>query len=252
MVETLETSAGKRVTKSPLSNAEAASVRRTIDNARRIIGGKTSARVGRLTESKSFSTSPARILEMVMSLTDEPRLNLTKGFDYYDQPHFSGHVKCVARGVSYSWLAYETDTLKAEWRSYLQELEEELALEHLDMLKQRLKKPVDLEAIKALLDKQVKCHVYPKRALQPVEPIPFRITIFGGTIGVCSEESAPYTYPHGSEAIVLRGAALERLREALASLYQDCRPAQATHTERLKKGHDELREAFFQALVEKL
>jgi len=93
-----------------LPQAQAVSVHEIISRARGLLSGDlmNNRRVG---EVRGNSWEPSDYFTVIMALTDEPRLNLTKSFDYLNAEHFSSHVRCVANGVKYRWVVYETGNL---------------------------------------------------------------------------------------------------------------------------------------------
>lgn len=86
--------------KKSLPEDQAVYVRDTILRARSALTGDLppTRHVGK---TKGTSWEPSDYFGVLMALTDEPRLNLTKAFDYLNEKHFNAHVGCVTNGVEY-------------------------------------------------------------------------------------------------------------------------------------------------------
>jgi len=214
-----------------------------------------------LQQFKSFSGAPSRLLEIVMGLTDEPRTNLTKAWDYFTPEHFSAHVACIANGVSYRWLAYESDRLHADWDAYRVKLEEQLKYRHRDEVERQLQQPVSDRNVKELISDKVHCHVFPLSVQKPGQLIPFRVTVFGKSVCLCSEEVARQKYSEGMNTIVIRNPDFLELKDALETLYENCPDINAdpksagriqSTLKELEHCHRILREAFLEALLKNI
>jgi transcriptional regulator with XRE-family HTH domain len=252
--------------KAPLRNSEMETVLNVISLAQDYLRGEISddRRIGGPRDS---SWEASDLFVILMALTDAPRLNLTKSFDYRNVEHFKAHVRCVAKGVQYRWVAYHSDALRMEWDEYLKEveillkeevrklLEEQVHLEPETQRKRRLLAERIRERTKNL-KKQLQCHIFRGDPEVLGGSIPFRITVFGGDVCLCSEERAPHTYRHGSQYFVLRPPELGGLKNALGAIFDVCPSidgAQGTSSEALaRKYHNMVRSAFLQTLVGKI
>ena len=196
-----------------LTDEELTFIRTTLSTIRLVIESRTTKRIRKVEGFKSSAMVSSHLTGVIMALTDEPRLNLTKSFDYFDPDHFHSHVCCVAsEKVSYSWLAYETSDLYEQWRElYIEPLVEQL-IDELGWSEENIRK---------LVAKQVSCRVFPNTAQRSGQLIPFRIVIFGNVACLCTEEPKPRTYPYG-QTILLRDREFPEVRKQLSRLYDEC------------------------------
>lgn len=222
-----------------------------------LIAGSSEVSQHPVSETKITDTlaEASYLTELVMTLTDEPRLNLTKSFDYFDAEHFRAHVSCILNGVSYRWLAYETEKIDDHWHWYTEELLNRLRRHHVALQQQLRKSRMSDQDIQDFLGSRVQCHVFPTRVQCSGQVIPFRIVIFGKSICLCTEEPGPRTYHQGHTFLV--PPPFLQLRRYLYALYRMCPaiserygiPNSAKTNERLHACHRSLRSALLKALV---
>lgn len=175
----------------------------------------------------SSSKVATHVAELVMALTDDPRLNLAKDFEYAHERHFRAHARCVLRGIKYRWLVYENPGLTRQWKKYLRKLVSHIATEErskIEDVRKRLEEEGTLE-----------CRVYPKIAQEEGRLLPFRITVFAATkfdpqhegaqregdVCVLTEEPEVKTYSIGRTFVLGRPTA-SAVRTALEDLYEKC------------------------------
>lgn len=221
--------------RSDLRGDEIDRILQTIRHAQGLIRGEV--RHGARAASLPTTWEPSDYFAILMTLTDATRLNLTKAFDYRNRAHFKAHVDCVARGVCYRWIAYESEQVRTEWENYIKEVQELLPKVHRNRID------------------QLQCHILPADAVRQGESIPFRVTIFGDDVCLCSEERAAHTYSHGTLYFVLGAGELGGLNNALGALFDLCPeisdPNAASNSliETCHKYHNMVRSAFLQALL---
>jgi len=244
-----------------LSEANAARVNETIARARASLNAEPVGRHRRGGDLKPF-WPPSDYLMIVMALTDDERINLSKSFDYLNAEHFRTHVRCVAGGVNYKWVVYETETpekIRSEWRQYMEELQIKLLKDHSDELQSELaRKRLTEKEIRKLLEERVQCRIVPYGALRPAQQIPFRITIFGDIVCLCSEERELRSYQHGEEYFVLSAPELTGIKQALEGLFIVCpdirgeTAAESGEREKCRASHNRVRQQFLKALIKKM
>ncbi len=223
-----------------------------------------------LNEIGPSSIASSHLVELVMALTDVPRLNLSHSFDYFHSRHFKGHSWCVKHGIKYRWLAYETpnaNTLRTDWNErYVRRMTRQLAVDFNE----------DQEALRARIfgiEKQVDGRFYPYVQLEKEwqenvrlrekyrlgQRIPFRVTVFESIVCVCTEEPEPRRYPFGQTA-VLRSPSFFDLQHILNDLFKICptidligtpeaRDYVRANARQLLEDHNKLREAFLRAVL---
>lgn len=198
---------------------------------------------------------PSDFFMLLMRLTDKPRLNLTKAFDYQNEEHFRAHAECVLRGVPYDWIAYRSDSLRAEWNDYLSDLRVLLLEKNSDRARDERQDSYREKDVDTRLRDQIRCHAIPKALELRTPPIPFRITLFGDDVCLCSEEREKREYQYGGRYFVLDAEELRDLRVALRSLFDAC-PAIDSQAEGgadalnlCRKSHDSVRSAFLKVLL---
>lgn len=228
----------------------------TISRAKKVLSGE-------MTYDHQFGNpegsgwEPGDFFAVLMALTDSPRLNLTKAFDYRNDEHFKAHIECVRRGVTYKWVAYDSDMLQVEWSEYISDVRELLMADQVNSRKVRRKISDADKGADIRLEEQLQCHVLPKGDEIATPPIPFRITVFGNDVCLCSEERDPNAYRYGVRYFVLGAAESTNLRDALGALFDVCpsisepRDQALEVLKRCHKYHDLVRSAFLQALVSK-
>jgi hypothetical protein len=241
-----------------LDDGQRTAVRETIARAEGTVSRHAAAnlRIGRT----NSSWTPSDLFMVIMSLTDEPRLNLTKSFDYRSRPHFLAHVECVARGITYQWVAYENESLESDWNTYTEDLGKTLYNEHRQELRDQLRKKNIERAkdVQRFLEERVECHVLPSSAQELGQRIPFRITVFSNAVCLCSEEQTAHSYHQGGQYFVLPTEEIKDLQTALQALFVVCPPVEkirtgtAPNTEVIRQYHDKLRSSFLQALIKKV
>lgn len=200
--------------------------RRTLTSVRLQIEGGVERRTRRNDTFTPSSLTSSHLTELIMALTDVPRLVFAKSFDYLNQEHFRAHARCVAYGVNYRWLVYEPLTRKASslkglWNdAYIDAL---VDLVHGIVNKKRSidERPLAKPEIRELVSQRVKCRVYPNVVQQPGRLVPFRFTIFENEVCMCSEEPEPRTYPYG-QTIVLSPPWFSDIQRILNQLYEIC------------------------------
>lgn len=244
-----------------LSPAHATRVEDTIARARASLNAGSLAPRGLRNGWKPF-WAPNDYLMIVMALTDDERMNLSKSFDYLNAEHFRAHVRCVAAGVRYKWVVYETENpgkVRSEYRQYIEELQLKLTKDHGEELPAGLgkKRPTERE-IRRFVEDRVRCRVVPYGAQRLAQQIPFRITIFGDIVSLCSEERELRGYQYGEEYFVLSAAELLGVKQALDGLFlvsPDIRgeaSADRDTREKCRAAHDRVRQEFLKALVKKI
>jgi hypothetical protein len=244
-----------------LSEVNAARVADTLQRARASLNAESVGRYGFRDGLKSL-WAPSDYLMIVMALTDDQRMNLSKSFDYLNAEHFRAHVRCVAAGVRYKWVVYETESpgkIRSEYRQYIEELQLQLAQDHSAELQRALKKKRPAEKdVRRFLEERVQCRVVPHGAQRPAQQIPFRITIFGDIVCLCSEERELRGYQYSEEYFVLSASELVGVKQALEGLFIVCPDirGQAAATpdarEKCRASHDRVRQEFLKALVYKI
>jgi len=228
--------------KASLSDRDRSKVFGTIKHAQEILAGKTTTE--RRIVHAAGPWEPADFFSVMMSLIDSDRLNLTKAFDWKNDAHFQAHIRCVSKGISYGWVAYESETpeaLEGEWGAYYEEVGRSAALRA------------------EILEAKLRCHVLPREAWLKEEAIPFRITVFGEEVCLCHEERSIRTYSSGNLYFMLSTNELGfgGVSNALAALFDVCpsiaeyRRANRTTIETCKKYHNILRSAFLRAMISK-
>jgi len=177
-------------------------------------------------ESSSLKVA-THVAELVMALTDDPRLNLAKDFEYAHERHFRAHARCVLRGIKYRWLVYENPGLIRQWKRYLRKLISHIATEernNIDDVRKRLEEKGTVEF-----------RVYPRITQEEGRLLPFRITVFAVTrfdpqhegaqrecdVCVLTEEPDVKTYSIGRTFVLGRPIA-SAVRSALEDLYEKC------------------------------
>ena len=244
-----------------LSEPNAARVSETIARARASLNAEAVGRYRRAVDLKPY-WPPSDYLMIVMALTDDERINLSKSFDYLNAEHFRTHVRCVSGGVKYKWVVYETETpekIRGEWRQYMEELQINLLKDHSDELQSELakKRPTEKE-IRKLLEERVQCRIVPYVALRPAQQIPFRITIFGDIVCLCSEERELRGYQYGQDYFVLSAAELTGVKQALEGLFIVCpdirggTTVESDEREKCRASHNRVRQEFLKALIKKM
>lgn len=146
--------------------------------------------------------SPERVAhfwQQVISLTDAPRANVTKAFDYAGKEHFDRHKDAVNRGVRYRWLMY-----CADFGEYTEVLE--LWNDYMSVISPPEPGTVEVRILCVPLQAQ----------------IPYRVSIVGPEICIFSPEPSRGTY---SQSTTIEASANGRkIAEAFDSLWQTCLP----------------------------
>ena len=141
----------------------------------------------------------------------------------------------------------------------MEELQIKLVKDHSDERQSELakKRPTEKE-IRKLLEERVQCRIVPYGALRPAQQIPFRITIFGDTVCLCSEERELRSYQYGEEYFVLSAPELTGVKQALEGLFivcPDIRGRTAGESDAREKccvSHNRVRQEFLKALIKKM
>jgi transcriptional regulator with XRE-family HTH domain len=239
ILEALTNAVQDATAKKEIPTPELVKIRRTLEKARQVLGA-ANPEDKRSEKLKSLSLLPSRINELAMALTTDERLNLTKGWDYFNPEHFRAHVVCVAIGVEYRWLAYESPTTEVDWKSYVETVIDTIAHHHRHEMEKRTGRSLTTKDIENTVKKQVKLQIFPREAQQLGQLVPFRITMYGKRACLCSEEPEANSYRRGVDTVILRD--FLPVWEALNALYEACR--QRVPYERLRDRHDTLRHEF--------
>ncbi len=147
---------------------------------------------------KRMRTTVDYFMEQMM-ISDDPRSVIGKDFRYtggFSGPHFREHVKCVARGIRYRWLVYDSipteRSAKWGWTSYQRAVRTGLKELHADgeFRESRRSDPFD-EQIQVRILNGV-----------PIDrQIPWRVTILGG--GAANAEPEPFIGSYGDDPLTI-------------------------------------------------
>ena len=228
-----------------LSSEEAQFVQKTITMT--LVSFKNTGPRRDTREARASSMAAIHVAEVIMALTDAPRLNLTKDFEYSNERHFRAHARCVRLKVKYHWLVYEGVDLKRQWEEYYKKLIAHIAAEEKTEIGELP------SSVLSLLQTNIDCRVYPLIAQERGRLLPFRITVFAQTkfdcrdaqvkrdcdVCLCTEEPDLKTYPLG-RTIVIGQPMVSSIRTALEELYGQCLPIEELGSSDYRKKEENL------------